>query len=131
MLKDGQTFTTAPVTEWLDCGTIPALMETSILVLGQKNQNGKHGTVEDGATVVEPVFMARGSVVTASSTIGPNVALEENAVVDGSTVTNSILFADAVVVGSTLDHSLVGHNATVSGFTGTLNIGDHATVGEG
>ena len=130
MLKAGQTFTTAAVSEWLDCGTIPALMETSAVVLGQPGQNAKHGTVEAGSTLVEPVFMGPGAVVRGGSTVGPNVALEAGAVVDRSTVRDSIVFADGTVTGSTLDGSLVGHHAAVSGFSGTLNIGDHATVGE-
>ena len=130
MLKAGQTFTTAAVTEWLDCGTIPALMETSAIVLAQPGQNAKHGTVESGATLVEPVFMGRGSRVSAGSTVGPNVALEENAVVENSTLRDSVVFADGVVTGSDLHDALVGHSARVAGFTGTLNIGDHATVGE-
>ncbi len=130
MLKAGQTFTTASVTEWLDCGTIPALMETSAVVLAQDGQNAKHGTVEAGATLVEPVYMGPGARVSAGSTVGPNVALEAGAVVERSTVRDSVVFAGGVVTGSDLRGSLVGHNARVAGFTGTLNIGDHATVGE-
>ena len=130
MLKAGQTFTTASVTEWLDCGTIPALMETSGVVLGQDGQNAKHGTVEAGATIVEPVFMGEGAVVRGASTVGPNVSLEAGAVVENSTLRDSIVFAKGTVRDSTLDNSLVGHSASVQGFSGTLNIGDHATVGE-
>lgn len=130
MLNAGQTFTTAAVTEWLDCGTIPALMETSGVVLGQPGQNGKHGTVDSGATIVEPVFMGAGAVVRGASTVGPNVSLEAGAVVEDSTVRDSIVFANGTVRGSTLDGSLVGHHAVVTGFSGTLNVGDHATVGE-
>ncbi|HEX8299296.1 MAG TPA: sugar phosphate nucleotidyltransferase [Rubricoccaceae bacterium] len=129
MLKAGQTFTTASVSEWLDCGTIPALMETSAVVLGQTGQNAKRGTVDADSTLVEPVFMGAGAVVRGGSTVGPNVSLEAGAVVDGSTLTNSIVFANGTVTGSVLDNALVGHHAAVSGFSGTLNIGDHATVG--
>ena len=130
MLKDGQTFTTAAVTEWLDCGTIPALMDTSRVVLAQDGQNAKHGTVEAGATVVEPVFMGPGASVSAGSTVGPNVSLEAGASVENSTVTNTIVFAEGAVRDSTLDEALVGHHATVAGYTGSLNVGDHATVGD-
>ena len=130
MLKAGQTFTTASVTEWLDCGTIPALMETSALVLAQPGQNAKHGTVSAEATIIEPVFMGEGASVRGASTLGPNVALEAGAVVENSAVRDSIVFANGTVRDSTLAGSLVGHHAVVAGFSGTLNIGDHATVGE-
>ena len=130
MLKAGQTFTTASVSEWLDCGTIPALMETSAVVLAQPGQNAKHGTVESGATIIEPVFMGEGAAVRGASTVGPNVSLETGAVVEDSAVRDSVVFAGGTVRGSDLTGSLVGHKATVAGFRGTLNIGDHATVGE-
>jgi len=130
MLKAGQTFTTAAVREWLDCGTIPALMETSAVVLAQPGQNAKRGTVGEGATVVEPVFIGEGATVT-DSTVGPNVSVEAGASIEGSTVRDSIVFAKGAVRDSTLVDSLVGHDAVVAGFTGTLNVGDHATVGVG
>lgn len=130
MLKAGQTFTTATVAEWLDCGTIPALMETSAVVLAQPGQNAKRGTVGEGATIVEPVYIGEGATVT-GSTVGPNVSVEAGATVEGSTVRDSIVFAKGTVRDSTLTDSLVGHNAVVQGFSGTLNVGDHATVGVG
>jgi glucose-1-phosphate thymidylyltransferase len=130
MLKAGQAFTTAAVAEWLDCGTIPALMETSAVVLAQPGQNAKRGTVGAGARIIEPVFMGEGATV-ADSTVGPNVSVEAGATITGSTVRDSIVFAKGTVRDSTLTDSLVGHHAVVAGFTGTLNVGDHATVGVG
>ena len=128
MLKAGLTFKTASVDAWLDCGTIPALMETSALVLAADGQNAKLGTVADDAVIIEPVFIGEGATV-AGSVVGPNVSVEAGATVTGSVVRDSIVFGHATVEGSTLRDSLVGHHATVRGACGTLNIGDHATAG--
>lgn len=128
MLKAGQMFKTASVDAWLDCGTIPALMETSALVLAADGQNAKLGTVADDAVIVEPVFVGEGATVT-GSVVGPNVSVEAGATVTGSVVRDSIVFAHGTVEGSVLHDSLVGHHAAVRGACGALNIGDHATAG--
>ncbi len=127
MLKDGATFKTARVTEWLDCGTIPAIKETSQIVLGKDGENRKDGTVEN-SQIIEPVFIAEGATVR-DSVVGPYVAIHGGATVVESAVRNTIVFGESTVDSSALDDSMVGHHADVRGFAGTLNIGDHATVG--
>ncbi|WP_420457210.1 sugar nucleotidyltransferase [Rubrivirga sp.] len=127
MLKDGATFKTARVTEWLDCGTIPAIKETSQIVLGKDGENRKDGAVEN-SQIIEPVFIGEGATVR-DSVVGPYAAIHGGATVVESAVRNTIVFGDASIDSSALDDSLVGHHADVRGFAGTLNIGDHATVG--
>jgi glucose-1-phosphate thymidylyltransferase len=127
MLKQGQVFKTATVTEWLDCGTIPALMETTAVVLGQPGEARNEGTVAN-ATLIEPVFIGPGARVE-NAVVGPFAAIHGGAVVRGSVVRNTIVFDGATVEDAALDGSLVGQQAVVRGFAGTLNIGDHATVG--
>ena len=127
MLKDGATFKTAAVTEWLDCGTIPAIKETTQIVLAKDGENRKEGTLEN-SHVIEPVFIGEGAVIK-DSVVGPFAAIHGGAVVTESAVRNTIVFGEAQIEGSALDGSLVGHHADVRGFAGTLNIGDHATVG--
>src|SRR5690606_5343397 len=125
--KSGQVFKTAAVSEWLDCGTIPALMETNAVVLAKEGENRKEGAVEN-STVVEPVFIGPGARVE-NAVVGPYAAIHGGAVVRGSVVRNTIVFDGATVEDAALDGSLVGQQAVVRGFAGTLNIGDHATVG--
>lgn len=127
MLKGGMEFTTASVTEWLDCGTIPALMETSGIVLAKDGEHEKRGKIVD-STIHEPVFVEAGAVVRGCE-LGPNVVVEAGATLENSKLSNSIAFAEAEVTESTLDGSIVGHKARVANFSGSLNIGDHATVG--
>lgn len=127
MLKEGQVFKTASVTEWLDCGTIPAIKETSKIILAKDGENGKNGTVEN-STLIEPVFIGPDATVR-DSVVGPYVAIHGAAVIEGSAVKNTIVFERATVEAAVLDESLVGHDAIVRGFAGTLNIGDHASVG--
>jgi glucose-1-phosphate thymidylyltransferase len=127
MLRSGLVFKTASVTEWLDCGTVPALMETTDVVLDKPGECRKEGTVEN-STVVEPVFIGPGARVV-DAVVGPYAAIHGGAVVRGSVLRHTILFDGATVENSSLHGSLVGQHAVVRGFSGTLNIGDHGTVG--
>src|SRR5690606_20516457 len=127
MLKAGQTFKTASVSEWLDAGTIPALKDTTRVVLDKAGEAKREGTVEN-STLIEPVFLGPDATVR-DSVVGPYAAIHGRATVTGSTVKNTIIFEEATVEGSALDDAVVGHHARVRGFAGSLNIGDHATVG--
>lgn len=127
MLQDGATFKTARVSEWLDCGTIPAIKSTTEIVLDHDGEARTEGTVEN-SRIIEPVFIGEGAVVR-DSVVGPYAAVHGGATISESAVRHTIVFGDARIEGSALDGSLVGHHADVRGFAGTLNIGDHATVG--
>ncbi len=63
------------------------------------------------------------------SVVGPNVSIEGGAIVEGSVLKQSIVFANGRVEGSVLDESLVGQYATVRGMTGPINVGDHSQLG--
>ena len=127
MLKDGALITTATVTEWLDCGTIPALLETTAIVLGHEQSDAHEGAVSD-SVLVAPYYIGPGATVT-GSVVGPHASIEAGAVVTDSVVRRSIVFSKGQVRASVLDGSLVGQSAEVEGVSGALNIGDHASVG--
>jgi len=128
MLKAGQVFRTATVSEWLDAGTIPALKETSRIILDKERSDEKQGTLEN-SVVIEPVYIGPDAVVR-DSVVGPYVAVHGGAQITGSVLKDTIVFAGATVDGSSLDDAVVGQSAEVRGFAGSLNIGDHATAGE-
>ncbi len=127
MLKAGAVFKTASVSEWLDCGTIPALKETSKVILDKEETGEKEGTVEN-STLIEPVYVGPDARIV-DSVVGPYVAVHGGAEVSNSVVRNTIVFSDAHVGDSALDDAIIGQHAVVKGFSGRLNIGDHATVG--
>lgn len=126
MLKDGYVFKTATVTEWLDCGTIEALMETTKYFLHKERDTLRQGVVEN-SILHEPVYVGPGARVV-DSVVGPNVSIEAEAEVRGSVVRDSILFAHARVEEAVLVDSLVGQYARVHGRPQRLNIGDHSNV---
>ena len=127
MLKAGATFRTAAVSEWLDAGTIPALKETTKVILDKERDQPRDGAVEN-SVVIEPVYVGPDAVVR-DSVVGPYVAVHGGAEVSGSVLKNTIVFADATVADSALDDAVIGQSAVVRQYAGPLNIGDHATAG--
>lgn len=126
LLKDGLTFKTATVDQWLDCGTIPALLETTHIIL-DKEVGATVSEVPDDVVVIPPVFLADG-VQLEKAVIGPNVSIEAGATVRNAVIQNSILFSEARVRDVVLDGSLIGRQAEVIGTCGTVNVGDHSEI---
>ncbi len=126
LLKDGCIFRTAGVTEWLDCGTIPALLDTTRFLIRHQNPPVPEGTVVN-AIIHEPVYIGPGARVEGGE-IGPETSIEAGAQVINSTVKHGIVFADAEVRDSNLTDSLIGRDARVDGFSGQCNIGDHSEI---
>ncbi len=127
MLKKGLVFKTASVTEWLDCGTIPALLDTTRYILQKEADDLKQGDYEN-SVLHEPVYIGPGARVI-NSVVGPNVSVEAGAEITRSVVRDSILFSGAQVEGAVLDESLIGSHAVVRNPPGKLNVGDHSTIG--
>lgn len=127
MLNDDAVFKTATVNEWLDCGTIDALVETTQYLLAKEHSEAPQGTVEN-SILHAPVYIGPGALVK-DSIVGPHVSIEAGAQVENAIIRESILFAEARVEQAHLTGSLVGAHAVVRGRADRLNVGDHSVVG--
>jgi glucose-1-phosphate thymidylyltransferase len=127
MLKDGAVVRTATVSEWLDCGTIPALLDTTKVILEKEHTDTHAGTLEH-VVVVPPVYVGEGARV-ARSVIGPYTSIEAGAVVEDSVVRDTVVFSRGTVQRCVLEGSFVGQSACAEGVAQPVNVGDHATVG--
>jgi len=128
MLQDGQRFTTSGVDAWMDCGTIPALLETTTRILQSEEEDELHqGTVKD-SIIHDPVYIGPGATID-GAVVGPNVSVEQGATVRNTVIRDSIVYPHSHVDASVLTDSIVGRHAVVKAVTGTVNIGDHSTVG--
>jgi glucose-1-phosphate thymidylyltransferase len=125
LLKAGNVFKAATVDEWLDCGTIPAWLGTTSVILEKE----KHQVLGDvtGSEITEPVFIPEG-VVVKNSRVGPHVSLEKGTEVYNSTLAYTIVQDNAHITGSDLKNSSIGSFARVKGFKGTTHLGDHSEI---
>ena len=126
MIKNDVVFKTATVTEWLDCGTIPALLETTKIILEKESGEPIRGEV-DNSIILDPVYIGPGARVV-NSVIGPHVSVEAGAEVSHSVIKGSIIFSHARVGNIVLEDSLVGRQASVSQDAKRMNIGDHSEI---
>lgn len=127
MLQEGAVFKTASVDAWMDCGTIPSLLDTTRRMLEREPEDNHQGTVTN-SVIHEPVFIGPGAVVE-DAVVGPNVSIEAGATVRSTVVRDSIVFAEATVANAVLEETLVGQHATVDPAPTVLNVGDHSHVG--
>lgn len=116
MIDHGAKIRTAAVGGWYDCGRVETLLETNHHLL----REGRSVPYEarDGVSVVDPVRVAEG-VDLVGSTIGPNVTIEEGAVVHGSELSHTIVGRGAQVLDSKIEYSMIGDAAEVENVTGS------------
>lgn len=124
MLKDGKVFKKATVDEWLDCGTLPAWLETNGEIL--KKENHKYSSHKN-TTIHPPVFFGEGVEIT-DSEIGPNVSVEAGSVIKNSRINNSIIQRNTRLVGCNLERSTIGNYAEAHNTSGEVHIGDHSIL---
>jgi glucose-1-phosphate thymidylyltransferase len=110
MIDHGRRIRTAEVAGWYDCGKVETVLSTNRQLL--EGGRGRRPAVTDRVDVVDPVFVAD-DVVLEASTIGPNVSIDDGAVVKRSVLRDVIVGRNARVVGCTIEHSLIGDNAEV------------------
>lgn len=124
LLKDGKVFKKATVDEWLDCGTLPAWLETTGEILAKENHS--YGSYDD-TRIIPPVFIGK-DVKISGSTIGPSVSIESGSVIRNSEIKNSIIQSNASLSGCNLNGSTVGNHAELEDSSGEVHVGDHSIL---
>lgn len=124
LLNRGQVFLTATVKEWLDCGTLDALLQTTCRLLGGADHAGAK---IQNSVIIEPVYLGPGAEIK-DSVIGPNVSVERHARIDSAVIRDSIVFEGACVRSAVLGGAFVGAHATVESAPLAVNVGDHSSV---
>ena len=125
-LQQGDVFTTTGVDAWMDCGTIPALLNTTGRVLERESDGLRQGTVKD-SVVHDPVYIGPDATVK-NAVVGPHVSIEEGATVENAVVQDSIVFAGGTVENAVLADSVVGRHAAVDQQIQSINVGDHSQI---
>lgn len=126
LLQQGAVFTTASVDAWMDCGTIPALLETTGRILDRESDDLRQGTVAD-SVIHEPVYVGPGATIE-NAVVGPHVSVEARATVSNAVVRESIVFQEATVENAVLQDSVVGRHAIVHQKVQSINVGDHSEL---
>jgi glucose-1-phosphate thymidylyltransferase len=130
MIQNGKLFKTATVDEWLDCGTLPAWLETTGIIIEKEAQNSSEqieAYAKQGTTIIPPVYLAK-NVILEGVTIGPNVSVEQGCVVKNTQISHSIVRDHATLQGCSLVGSTIGAHTQVSDVSGEVHLGDHSII---
>lgn len=126
MKSQNENFQVHVVDQWMDCGNVPATLETHKKILSSGRFSSQTCHINN-SIVIEPVYFGEG-VRVENSIIGPHVSIERGAVVSYSMVTNSIVKENALVDTVQLADSCIGADTTVTGSTDQLDISDFSKV---
>ncbi len=126
MIKEGKVFKTATVDEWLDCGTLPAWLETTGIIT-EKEFDGVDEGKYPGSKIIPPVFIGEG-VEIENSTVGPKVSIEANTVIKNSKIENTIIRNDASLEDVETAGSTIGAHTSLKNVKGKVDIGDHSSL---
>lgn len=130
MIQDGKLFKTATVDEWLDCGTLPAWLETTGIIVEKEALNSSEqieAYTKHNTTIIPPVYLAE-NVTLEGVTIGPNVSVEKGCVLKNSQLSHSIVRNHASLDGCTLTGSTIGAHTKLTNVDGEIHVGDHSII---
>jgi glucose-1-phosphate thymidylyltransferase len=129
MVEKGASFTTAPVTHWLDCGNKEATLGTNKVIL---ELSGNARMVDDTATITHSIIIAPcyigANAVIQNSVIGPFASIGNDTKVSCSVVSNSIIMNHSKIKDAVLEEALIGNHASYSGRPSGPNLGDYSEV---
>ena len=67
-------------------------------------------------------------MVLKNSTIGPNVSIGDDCVVENSEIKNSLIQTNSSIKNATLDNSMIGNHAKYDGNYTQISIGDYSVL---
>lgn len=132
MMADGKIFKTGTVDEWMDCGNKNVTLETNTKMLGFLKADGEEQLVDDSVVlenskVIEPCFIAKGTVLK-NATVGPNVSIGKDCIIENSTVKNSLIQNQTTIKNANLDEAMIGNHVKYNGEFTKISIGDYTVM---
>jgi glucose-1-phosphate thymidylyltransferase len=125
MIEKGAKIKVIDVEGWYDAGKIETMIETNEAMLN-RGRARRPKNVGD-STIIDPVYI-EDNVTLKKSKIGPNVSIGAGSVLDGTSISNSIVGANAKITKSVLKNSLVGDDTVLEGVKGEVTLGDNSEV---
>lgn len=127
LLKDGKVFKKATVDEWLDCGTLPAWLQTSGVIV-EKESQPIDKTKFENTKINEPVYIGE-NVTIENSTIGPYASIGNGCSIKNSTVKNSLMQKNVELQNCTIENSTIGNFVELKDVSQPVHLGNHSKVG--
>jgi glucose-1-phosphate thymidylyltransferase len=130
MIQKGKRFTTAEVSEWMDCGNPAITVETNqrmLRVLKTEGERLEGAYTNNNSTVIPPCYIADG-VEIHNSTIGPYVSIGPDTCIENSTIENSMIQSNCVLSGVKLKDAMLGNYVKYNGDFSVVSLGDYTEL---
>jgi glucose-1-phosphate thymidylyltransferase len=125
MIENGEKMTTYDVQGWLDCGKAETILETNAYLL-DKLHTDKNYEFEN-TIIMAPVYIADGCKIK-NSTIGPNVSISGDCIIENSIIKNSILNNECEIDNSNIQDPLIWFDCKIKDYKGTASLGDYSEI---
>jgi len=125
MIDKGAKIKVVDVEGWYDAGKLDTLLESNRAMLERGGARGP--TNATSSTIVDPVYIEDNVVIT-NSTVGPNVSVQAGAVIERSTLRDTIVGSESTIRDSELHGSMIGDEVVLEGVRGQVTIGDNSEV---
>ena len=132
MMAEGRVFKTGTVDEWMDCGNKNVTLDTNTKMLHFLKADGEEQLISDSVVmenskIIEPCFIGN-NVILRNTTLGPNVSIGKDCLVEGSTVKNSLIQNQTQIKNANLDHAMIGSHVKYDGKFKAVSIGDYSVL---
>ncbi|SMO32935.1 sugar phosphate nucleotidyltransferase [Fodinibius sediminis] len=127
LLKNDNVFKKATVDEWLDCGTLPAWLETSGIIVEKEFQEVDEDRFTD-TKIIPPVYIGE-DVELENCIIGPYASIAGGSMLKKCTVKNSLIQEEASLHDCKIENSTIGRYVELRDVDQEVHLGDHSKVG--
>lgn len=127
LLKNDSVFKKATVDEWLDCGTLPAWLETSGVIVEKEYQEIDQDRFTD-TEIIPPVYIGE-DVELENCTIGPKASIGRGSKLKNCTVKNTLIQEEASLSDCNIKNSTIGRYTELRKVNQEVHLGDHSTIG--
>lgn len=127
LLKDDKIFKKATVDEWLDCGTLPAWLETTGVIVEKEERDVDESQFKE-TKIIQPVFIGE-DVELENCIIGPQASIEAGCKLKNCTVKNSLIQEQSILENCQIEDSTIGKHTELKNVDQQVHLGDHSKVG--
>lgn len=127
MLDGGHQMHAEQVHRWYDCGDPKVLLDTNRTLLAKRKYGESQAPVYDRTIIIHPVAIGKNCHIS-DAIIGPNVSVGDNAVIERSMISESIVGGYANLHQVSLTNSVIGNDTALTGKPQSLNIGDNTEL---
>jgi len=132
MMAEGKIFKTGTVDEWMDCGNKNVTLETNTKMLGflaadKEEQLIHESVILENSKIIEPCCIGSGTVLR-NATIGPNVSIGKDCVIENTSVKNSLIQNETIIKNANLEDAMIGNKVQYNGNFTKISIGDYSVL---